>query len=164
VLEVPDNFSMGKFYNVKMQEMLQIVENALNNGYTVDWGADVSEPSFQSKYGLAIDPADMKQMILDKDEIKWDSIYKEIDITQEIRQEDFDNYLTQDDHGMHIIGIIKDKLGRKYFMVKNSWGTKNRGHNGYIYVSYPYFMHKTTSITLNKKGIPNTIASKLNLK
>lgn len=161
VLEVPDNFSRGEFYNVKMQEMLEITENALQNGYSVDWGADVSEKSFESKYGLAINPADMKQMTIDKDDIKWDSIYTELDITQDIRQEDFDNYLTQDDHGMHIVGIVKDKLDRKYFVVKNSWGTNKRGHDGNLYVSYSYFMHKTTSITVNKQGIPKAISSKI---
>ncbi len=160
VLEVPDNFSRGEFYNVPMKEMLIIVESALESGYTVDWGADVSEPSFESKYGLAINPADMKQMILDKDKLQWDSIYTELEITQEERQEDFDNYLTQDDHGMHIVGIVKDKFDRKYFVVKNSWGTEKRGHGGYLYVSYSYFMHKTTSITLNKKGVPKQISNK----
>ncbi len=163
VLEVPDNFSHGEFYNVPMNEMLQITEKALENGYSVDWGADVSEPSFESKYGLAINPADMKQMILDKDELKWDSIYTELNITQEERQEDFDNYLTQDDHGMHIVGIVKDKLDRKYFVVKNSWGTNKRGHDGYLYVSYSYFMHKTTSITLNKNGIPVNLKTKMKI-
>lgn len=163
ILEVPDNFSHGFFQNVPMEEMLEITEKALENGYTVDWGADVSEKSFESKYGLAINPADMKQMAIDKDDIKWDSIYTELNITQEIRQEDFDNYLTQDDHGMHIVGIAKDKLDRKYFIVKNSWGVKDRGRNGYIYVSYSYFMHKTTAIGLNKKGIPNNIKMKLKL-
>lgn len=163
VLEVPDNFSNGEFYNVPMNEMLEITEKALENGYSVDWGADVSEPSFESKYGLVINPADMKQMILDKDVIQWDSIYTELNITQEQRQEDFDNYLTQDDHGMHIVGIVKDKLDRKYFVVKNSWGTKKRGHDGYLYVSYSYFMHKTTAISLNKNGIPANLKSKMKL-
>lgn len=163
VLEVPDNFSHGEFYNVPMAEMLEITEKALENGYSVDWGADVSEPSFESKYGLAINPSDMKQMILDKDKLKWDSVYTELDITQDIRQEDFDTYLTQDDHGMHIVGIVKDKLDRKYFVVKNSWGTKKRGHDGYLYVSYSYFMHKTTGITVNKNGIPANIKSKMKL-
>ncbi len=163
VLEVPDNFSQGHFYNVKMTELLKITESALENGYSIDWGADVSEKSFESDYGLAINPEDMKQIIIDKDKIKWDSIYTELDITQEIRQNDFDNYLTQDDHGMHIVGIAKDKLDRKYFIVKNSWGTKDRGKDGYLYVSYSYFMHKTTSITLHKDGVPKGVMSKLKL-
>lgn len=163
VLEVPDNFSQGYFYNVKMNELLKIAESALENGYSIDWGADVSEKSFESDYGLAINPEDMKQMIIDKDKIKWDSIYTELDITQEIRQNDFDNYLTQDDHGMHVVGIAKDKLDRKYFIVKNSWGTKDRGKDGYLYVSYSYFMHKTTSITLHKDGVPQGIMNKLKL-
>lgn len=154
ILEVPDNFSHGFFHNVPIEEMLEITEKALENGYTVDWGADVSEKSFESKYGLAINPADLKQMAIDKDDIEWDSIYTELNITQEIRQ---------DDHGMYIVGIAKDKLDRKYFIVKNSWGVKDRGHDGYIYVSYSYFMHKTTAIGLNKNGIPNNIKMKLKL-
>lgn len=150
VLEIPDNWSHGKFLNVPMERMLNLTVKALENGYTVNWGSDVSEDSFESDYGLAINPTDMKQMKLDKEEIKWDSIYKELDITQEIRQADFDNYLTQDDHGMHIVGIAKDKLDRKYFIVKNSWGSKNRGREGYLYVSFSYFMHKTTSIQMHR--------------
>lgn len=150
VLEVPDNWSRGKFLNVPMKKMLDIATVALENGYSVNWGADVSEESFKSDYGLAINPEEMAEMELKKDKIKWDSIYKELDITQEIRQNDFDNYLTQDDHGMHIVGIAKDKLDRKYFIVKNSWGTEKRGREGYIYVSFSYFMHKTTSIQVHK--------------
>ena len=163
VLEVPDNFSRGLFQNVKMQEMLAIVENALNNGYSVDWGSDVTEMGFNSDYGLAIDPKDLESMRLKKDEIKWDSLYQEIDITQEKRQGDFDNYLTEDDHGMHIVGIVKDIKDRKYFVVKNSWGTEKRGRDGYLYVSFPYFMHKTTSITVHKNAIPQDIKSKMKL-
>ena len=102
-------------------------------------------------------------MRLKKDEIKWDSLYQEIDITQEKRQEDFDNYLTEDDHGMHIVGIVKDIKDRKYFVVKNSWGTEKRGRDGYLYVSFPYFMHKTTSITVHKNAIPQDIKSKMKL-
>lgn len=150
VLEIPDNWSRGRFFNVPMERMLDLTIKALKNGYSVNWGADVSEKSFKSEYGLAINPSDMKQMIIDKDEVKWDSIYTELEITQEIRQNDFDNYLTQDDHGMHIVGISKDKMDRKYFIVKNSWGSKKRGRDGYLYVSYSYFQHKTTSIQLHK--------------
>ena len=150
VLEIPDNWSQGLFLNLPMDKMLDLTVKALENGYSVNWGADVSEKSFKSDYGLAINPADMKQMTLDKDDIKWDSVYTELEITQEIRQNDFDNYLTQDDHGMHIVGIVKDKMDRKYFIVKNSWGSEKRGRDGYIYVSYSYFMHKTTSIQMHK--------------
>lgn len=163
VLEVPDNFSRGKAYNIQLHELMRTVNYALENGYTIDWGADVSEPGFSSDYGLAINPTDMKKMILNKDEIKWDSIYSELNITQEERQEDFDNYLTQDDHGMHIIGIAKDKLDRKYLIVKNSWGSEKRGREGYLYVSYSYFMHKTTSITLHKDSIPKVLREKLGI-
>ena len=162
-LEVPDNFSRGLYYNVKMNEMLGIVEYAINNGFSVDWGSDVTEAGFSSDYGLAIDPKDLEEMRIKKEKIKWDSLYQEIDITQEKRQEDFDNYLTEDDHGMHIVGIAKDVKDRKYFIVKNSWGTEKRGRDGYLYVSYNYFMHKTTSISVHKDGIPKEIKSKLKL-
>jgi bleomycin hydrolase len=163
ILEVPDNFSRGFYHNVKVNEMLEIAENALKNGFSVDWGADVSEDSFNSDNGLAINPKDMKEIQKNKEKIKWDSIYVEREINQELRQEDFDNYLTQDDHGMHIVGIVKDKLDRKYFIVKNSWGSKLRGRDGFLYVSYSYFMHKTTSISVHKDAIPNNIKSKLKL-
>lgn len=163
VLEVPDNFSRGYYHNVKMTEMLEIAENALMNGFSVDWGADVSEPGFNSDYGLAINPKDIKEITRKKDTIKWDSIYTELDITQEIRQVDFDNYLTQDDHGMHIVGIVKDKLDRKYFIVKNSWGSELRGRDGYLYVSYPYFMHKTTSISVHKDALKADMKKKLKI-
>lgn len=163
ILEVPDNFSRGYYHNVKMNEMLEIAENALMNGFSVDWGADVSEKGFSSDNGLAINPMDLKEIERKKDDIKWDSIYTELDITQEIRQIDFDNYLTQDDHGMHIVGIVKDKLGRKYFIVKNSWGSELRGREGYLYVSYGYFMHKTTSISVHKDAIPLDLKSKMKL-
>lgn len=143
--------------------MLEIAENALNNGYSVDWGADVSEKGFSSDNGLAINPKDLDEIIKNKEEIQWDSIYSELDVTQKIRQNDFDNYLTQDDHGMHIVGIVKDKLNRKYFIVKNSWGSKLRGRDGYLYVSYPYFLHKTTSISVHKDAIPKEIKTKLKL-
>ncbi len=163
ILEVPDNFSRGYYHNVKMNEMLEIAENALMNGFSVDWGADVSEKGFSSDNGLAINPMDLKEIERKKDDIKWDSIYTELEITQEIRQIDFDNYLTQDDHGMHIVGIVKDKLGRKYFIVKNSWGSELRGREGYLYVSYGYFMHKTTSISVHKDAIPLDLKSKMKL-
>lgn len=163
ILEVPDNFSRGYYHNVKMNEMLEIAENALMNGFSVDWGADVSEKGFSSDNGLAINPMDLKEIERKKDDIKWDSIYTELDITQEIRQIDFDNYLTQDDHGMHIVGIVKDKLVRKYFIVKNSWGSELRGREGYLYVSYGYFMHKTTSISVHKDAIPLDLKSKMKL-
>lgn len=164
VLEVPDNFSQGLFYNVKMSELIDLVDHAVRSGYTIDWGTDVTEPNFKADYGLAINPADMKSLVLDKKDIKWDSIYTELEVTEQIRQDDFDHYLTQDDHGMHIIGIAKDKLGRNYFIVKNSWGEKNRGRGGYLYVSYSYFTHKTTSITLHKDALKDELKKKLSIR
>ena len=163
VLEVPDNFSQGLFHNVKMDELLNITEKALEMGYTVNWGGDVSEKGFDSDRGIAINPEELETMILNKDNIKWDSLYTELEITQEKRQEDFDTYKTGDDHGMHLTGIVKDKMGRKYFIVKNSWGSEKRGRDGYLYMSYSYFMHKTTAIQVHKDVITDELKTKLGL-
>ena len=163
ILEVPDNFSKGLYYNIKMREMLDLTERALENGYTVNWGGDVSEKGFDSDRGLAINPKDLELMIINKDDIKWDSLYTELEVTQEKRQDDFDTYKTGDDHGMHLTGIVKDKMGRKYFIVKNSWGSEKRGRDGYLYMSYSYFMHKTTAIQVHKDALGDELRGTLGL-
>ena len=177
-LEVPDNWEWSEVYNVPLDEMMEIIDNSLNNGYTVAWAADVSEKGFStSKKGVAVVPdADVKDMT-DSEQSKWEKLTdkqkdeelykldkpgKEKHITQAMRQEAFDDYETTDDHGMHIIGLAKDQDGTMYYKVKNSWGDYN-AWDGYFYASKPYVRYKTTCIMVNKNAIPKDIRKKLGL-
>ncbi len=164
VLEVPDNWNWERVYNVPLNEFTSIAEQAVMNGYTIAWAADVSEKGFSFKDGLAIVP---EKDWADYSEKERQDLFttpaKEKVITQENRQQAFDNFETQDDHGMHITGMAKDQQGDKFFIVKNSWGTGNTC-GGYFYASMPYFAYKTTCFMVNKKAIPADIARKMGIK
>ncbi|MBN1252585.1 MAG: aminopeptidase [Bacteroidales bacterium] len=177
ILEIPDNWLWGQAYNLPMDVMLQVVDNSIENGYTVAWATDVSEKGFSHRNGVAIVPGkDIKEMN-DTERSKWESLTKkeqeallysfdnpieEKKITQQIRQEDFDNYETTDDHGMLIIGTAKDQNGKKYYIVKNSWAESNK-YKGYLYVSEAFILYKTTNIMVNKNAIPKEIKKSLKL-
>lgn len=164
VLEVPDNWNWERVYNVPLEEMNKVAENALTNGYTIAWAADVSEKGFNYGDGLAIVPeTDWSDMTPDEKKNAFINPIKEKTITPEVRQLAFDNYETQDDHGMHIVGLVKDQNGNKYFRVKNSWGETNFD-KGYFYASEAFFSYKTTAIMVNKKALPADIAKKLGIK
>ena len=178
VLEVPDNWDHGLYYNVPMEELLQIVDNAIDKGYTVLWAADVSEKGFKWYDGVALMPkvdrkksmegTELDRWVKLKDSEKEDKMYdfkgpvEEITVTQESRQQGFDNYETTDDHGMVIVGKAVDQKGNKYFKVKNSWDSE-QDYDGYFYISMPYFLAKTMSIMVNKDGVPAGILQKLDL-
>ncbi|HLG03160.1 MAG TPA: C1 family peptidase, partial [Bacteroidia bacterium] len=165
VLEIPDNWSWSYFNNVPLTDMTAIADNAVMNGYTVAWGADVSEPFFSYKNGLAIVPeTDWENLSKTEKDSIWFRPSKDRVITQLLRQEAFDNLSTQDDHGMQITGIAKDQTGKEYYIVKNSWGTENNELGGYFYCSRPYFQYKTTSILVHKSAIPKDLAKKMGLK
>jgi hypothetical protein len=176
VLEVPDNWALQSCYNVPLDEMMKIAEHAVSNGYGVAWASDVSEKGFSFRDGLAIVPEDESTIQVrgrdnaqfnnagaEKVSSAFDAPVKEKNITQEMRQEGFDNYQTQDDHGMHFTGLVKDQIGTKYFIVKNSWG-KGNDCDGYFYASEAYFKYKTTNIMLHKDGIPKDMRKKLGIK
>lgn len=176
ILEVPDNWLWEKMYNVPLDELQQIVDHAIDNGYTVGWEADVSEKGFlTSQKGIAVvpevDKADMsdaeikkweKQSDADKDKAlyKLNKPGKEKTITQALRQEAFDSQETTDDHAMHIIGTAKDQNGTLYYKVKNSWGPYN-SLDGYFYASVPYLRFKTIAIMVHKDAVPEETRKKL---
>lgn len=179
VMEVSDNWLFGEYQNVPLNELKEIVDYALDNGYSVDWAADVSEGGFKWNDGVALMPkaktaADMEGTELarwvklsDRDReaerFKFNGPTEEIEVTQEMRQKWFDNQETTDDHGMVIEGRAVDQNGNRYYKVKNSWDT-NQVYGGYFYVSEPYFLAKTLDIYLNKEAIPKDIKKKMGLK
>lgn len=163
-LEVPDNWNWDQLYNLPLNEFQEVMRYAITNGYSFAWAADVSEKGFRFKEGLAIVPAtsfaDMSE------EAKADLVKKphaQLTITQENRQLAFDNYETQDDHGMHVVGLVKDQNSTPYYIVKNSWGKDRNECDGYFYASESYVLYKTTSIMLHKKALPVAIAKKLGI-
>lgn len=178
IIEIPDNWSWDEVYNVPLNELEEIIDYSLNNGYTVAWAADVSEKGFASgSKGVAVIPAAPETDMTDAEISRWEALpererenelYKlekpvpELEVTQEMRQIAFDNFQTTDDHGMHIIGLAKDNTGNTFYKVKNSWGDYNK-YNGFFYASKPYVSYKTMSIMVHKDAIPLGIREKLNL-
>lgn len=162
-LMVPDNWSLDKVYNVKMTDMTDIIDNALDKGYSVAWATDVSEKSFSWKNGVAYVPEkDFEDMDDTEKKEMFNGPKPERTITPAMRQLAFDDYSTTDDHGMHIVGTAMDQKGREYYVVKNSWGTTN-DYKGYLYVTKAYVQYKTTAFLLNKKGIPADLRTKMNI-
>lgn len=163
-LEVPDNWNWEQMHNLPLNELQEVMVNAINTGYSFAWAADVSEKGFMFRDGIAIVPETPFTAMSD-DEKKSLSTkpVKQLTITQDYRQKAFDNYETQDDHGMHILGMVKDQNNTNYYYVKNSWGKDNNQCDGYFYASESYVLYKTTSIMLHKKAIPAAIAKKLGI-
>jgi len=158
---VPDNWSFDQVYNVKVNDMTDVIDNALKKGYTVAWATDVSEKSFSWKNGVAYVPAKkFDDMTAEEKADMFNGPKPEPEITPEMRQAAFDNYTTTDDHGMHIIGLAKDQTGREYYIVKNSWGETN-DYKGFLFVTKNFVKYKTTALMVNKGGIPTEIAKKL---
>jgi len=178
-IEIPDNWLWNKIYNVPLADMMEIVDNALATGYSIAWGADVSDKGFATKAkGVAVVPLADKTDMSGSELSKWeklsekekeDALYKlekpgkEKTITQEMRQIDFDNYTSTDDHGMHIVGTAKDQNGTIYYKVKNSWGDYN-DFDGYFYASKPYVELRTIDIMIHKDALPKRIAKLLGLE
>jgi len=177
ILEIPDNWRWSTSYNVPMDEMMQIVDNAIDKGYTVAWASDVSEKGFNRK-GIAVIPDIDAKEGPGSDQAHWlgltqkereglvttlTSPVPEKTITQEMRQIAFDNYETTDDHGMLIYGTAQDQNGSKYYLVKNSWGTDNP-YKGTWYASVPFVTYKTTCITVHKDVLSKELKNKLNIK
>ena len=140
--------------------MISTIDNALQNGFTVELDCDVSDRTFSSKDGVAVIPKNTENNIK-----ALQGIYPEMNITQEYRQDEFENYNTTDDHLMHITGLLRDQNGTKYYKVKNSWGTDadRNANGGYVYFSESYMRLKAISIMVHKDAVPKPTAKKLNL-
>jgi bleomycin hydrolase len=147
LLDIPDNFSNGLFYNLPLDEFIQNIDNALDKGYTLALDTDVSEATFSGKKGIAVIPDNETDAKIILTEIKPEKA-----ITPEYRQEKFENYATTDDHLMHIVGKVKDQKGNFYYKVKNSWGTTS-GKDGFVYMSVPYVRLKAISVMVHKNGL-----------
>ena len=175
-LEVPDNWRMDQMYNLPIDELMRVIDNAIATGYTLAWGADVSEIGFTRK-GIGVMPQDEKGAdITGSDMAKWVGMSKdkqkeeltkkplpEKEITQEMRQQAYDNWETTDDHGMQIFGTATDQNGKRYYMVKNSWGTMKSDYKGIWYISEAFMKYKTNDVLVHKNAIPDDIKVKLKL-
>jgi aminopeptidase C len=175
VIEVEDNWRWGLCYNLPLDEFMAVIDNAVENGYTVAWGGDVSETGF-TRDGLAI-LVDTSVKPTGSDQERWvgpaaqqpaaqqpkKELPKEIEVTQENRQKWFDEKTSTDDHGMHLYGIAKDQNGTKYYLIKNSWGVTG-AYKGVWYMSENFVKGKTLNFVVNKKALPKDIAKKLGIK
>lgn len=158
MVEVPDNWDYATMYNLPLDEMMQVIDNAINEGYTVAWDGDISEPGYAFRHFIAVNT---KEDLRKQKELKAKA--KEESVTQESRQHGFETFATVDDHLEHITGIAKDQDGVKYYKTKNSWGVDSNG-TGYHYLSEEYVKAKTISILVHKNSIPKAIRAKLGLK
>ncbi|WP_300285355.1 C1 family peptidase [uncultured Alistipes sp.] len=177
-LEIPDNWNWALSYNVPMEDMARIVDAALEAGYAVNWASDVSEKGFAYNKGFAVVPVTKVEEMSDSEKGKWTALTDEeikkmtLDlngmlpektITQQMRQEAFDNYETTDDHGILIMGLAEDQNGNRFYKVKNSWGDSGAYH-GYFYASVPFLLYKSTGILLHKDALPKDIKNKLGIR
>ena len=177
ILEIQDNWRWASSYNLPLDEFMRVMDEGVRAGYTFAWGADVSEDGFSRRSGknkcVATVPDTKQTAGVGSDQSRWtgekagakiteaDAAGEKV-ITQELRQEGYDNWTTTDDHGMQIYGIAKDQHGKEYFMMKNSWGEMGP-YKGFWYVSKPYVAYKTMNIVINKNAIPKDIRKKLGI-
>lgn len=177
-LELPDNWSHDKYYNIPLEDLMQIMEYAFANNYSVNWDGDVSDKGFSHSKNIAIVPEDNPVNMDESERLKWESatekeqselLYdfdkpcKEKQITPALRQSNFDKFRTTDDHLMHLVGTAKDQNGSMYYLTKNSWADDSNDFGGYLYMSKAYFMLNTTAIQIHKDAIPAELKAKLNL-
>ena len=176
-LAIPDNWTWASYYNVPMKDLLIIINHALKKGYCLAWDTDVSNKGFNWKKGVAFVPDkhpnlkgealkewnNLSRKQKEKRLYNADSIVQEAVITPEMRQKDYDNYSTTDDHLMLIVGIAHDQKGDVFYKIKNSWGT-HQVYHGYLYASKAYVELRTISIAVNKAAIPRDIRRKMGIK
>ena len=158
LVEIPDNWDHALMYNLPLDEFMQVIDNAIDTGYTVAWDGDISEPGYAFKHQISVNTA---EQLNTQETLKAKAV--EIPVTQESRQIGFETFVTVDDHLEHITGIATDQDGVKYYKTKNSWGLDRNG-TGYHYMSEEYVKAKTISILVHKNSIPKAIRTKLGIK
>ncbi len=154
ILEIPDNYSNGAYYNIPLDELLNTIDMAVEKGYSVAWDGDVSEKSFNAKEGIAVLPQDEKREDL------FTMPGDEMEVNQKIRQAQFENYATTDDHLMHIVGKATDQNGTVYYIIKNSWGEISP-YKGYLYMSRQYVAMKTVAIMVHRDALSDSLKSQM---
>jgi len=177
-LEIPDNWSQDKYFNLPIDELVQVMNEAFAKGYSVNWDGDVSEPGFSHNNGVAIIPDNDPKNMEESERVKWEALSQEEQaemlfdftkprnekkITQEMRQRTFNKFQTTDDHLMHLVGTAVDQKGTPYYLTKNSWAADSNSLGGYLYMSESYIRLKTIAIQVHKDAIPEAIRIKLGL-
>lgn len=159
ILEVPDNWTNNKYYNLPIDDLMEVIDNAIENGYSLVWDGDTSEKTFYRKNGYAVIPVDDEN---ESEDVEFTEPEKEKIITQEMREETFENFLTTDDHLMHITGITENQDGTKFYYTKNSWGINNK-YDGYWYMSESFVRLKTIAVMVHRDALPKDIGAKLGI-
>jgi bleomycin hydrolase len=157
VLEVPDNFSNGTYYNIPLKEMLDLMKTSVTNGYSIMWDADVSNGGFSQKKGIALNIGGASSITN-----KLDATGTEQSWSEQERQRLFENLTTEDDHLMHIVGLERSKDGKLFYNVKNSWGSVGP-YGGFIKVSEAYMAMNTISLVVPRAALSKTLIEKLKL-
>jgi len=178
LLEIPDNWSDDFYYNVPVDVMIDVMDEALKNGYSISWDGDVSDRGFSHRNGIAILPEKDVESLDGTERERWEKLTaaekgkelysfkkpgSEKIISQEMRQQHFDNYTSTDDHLMHLTGIVKDQFGTKYYITKNSWDDDSNKKGGYLYMSESYVRLNTVAIMVHKDAVPKELAKKLGM-
>ncbi|HPF02918.1 MAG TPA: C1 family peptidase [Bacteroidales bacterium] len=179
ILEVPDNWSMERFYNVPLDELIEIIDYAFSKGFSVNWDGDVSESGFSHQNGYAVlsaNPVQARGAMTDRQRLERaptqqarpaapavQSPGPELNVTQELRQTGYESFSTTDDHLMHLTGVFKDQNGTKYYKTKNSWGTDRNAFGGFLNMSESYVRAKTLFIMVHKDAVPPAVRTKLGI-
>lgn len=177
-LEIPDNWSDNLYYNIPLDEFMEVMDHAFENGYSVCWDGDVSDRGFSHRNGIAIIPDKKIENLSGTERERWEKLTdaekgKELyafeipgdekDVDEAMRQEHFDNYTSTDDHLMHLTGIVEDQHGTRYYITKNSWDDDSNDKGGYVYMSDSYVRLNTVAFMIHKDAVPKKMAEKLGL-
>lgn len=178
LLEIPDNWSNNLYYNVPLDDLVGVVENAINKGYTVCWDGDVGNPGFEYSKGIAVYPDDSTKEVAGLEMAKWTAMtpaekhkilyggenpVPEKITSEEERQADFDNYTLTDDHLMHLVGSVVDQNGTRFYIIKNSWNKNSNSYGGLLYMSQPYLKRYTIAVMVHKDALPLALRKRLGI-